>query len=55
MKATYPIRQGDPKSRAELDEWLRRREELLPGVPLSAREYLMVQALTNLRRRYAKM
>jgi hypothetical protein len=55
VRPTYPIRQGDPKTRAELDEWLKRREEALPGIPLSAREYLMVQALTSLRRRYAKM
>ena len=45
MKPTYPIRPGDPQTRAELEEWLKRREEVLPGEPLSAREYLMVQRL----------
>ena len=33
----------DPRTPKELDQWLAEREERLPGVPLTAREMLMVQ------------
>jgi len=49
----------DPKNRAQLDDWLKRRQELLvlegkpADTPLNAREYLMVQRLTHSRPAYS--
>lgn len=49
----------DPKNRAQLDDWLERRRQLLANdgksadTPLSAREYLMVQRLTRSRPAYS--
>jgi len=43
----------DPRNREELKDWLKRREQLYPGVPLSAREYLMVQRLGSSRPPYS--
>lgn len=49
-----PLRQPtDPRTREELADWLKRREELLPGEPLSAREYLMVERLRMSKPRYS--
>ena len=39
----YPPLRTDPRTPKELDQWLAEREERLPGVPLTAREMLMVQ------------
>jgi len=56
MNITLPT---DPKNRAQLDDWLKRRQELLAlegkplDTPLSAREYLMVQRLTRSRPAYS--
>ena len=43
----------DPTNRAELADWLRRRERLRPGEPLDPREYLMVQRLQAARPPYS--
>lgn len=48
-----PALPGDPRNREELVEWLKRREEQYPGVPLSPREYLMVQRLKSSRPAYS--
>lgn len=46
-------REGDPKTRDELKDWLKRREELFPGAPLNARQYLMVQWLRGKKPAYS--
>lgn len=58
MSIEKPVCDGvplaDPKNRAELNEWLTRREEILgKGVPLTPREYLMVQRLGSGRPPYS--
>lgn len=56
MTASLPT---DPKNRAQLEDWLKRRREILAfegkplDTPLSAREYLMVQRLTASRPAYS--
>ena len=44
---------GDPRNREELAEWLKRREHQQPGVPLTPREYLMIQRLGSKRPPYS--
>ncbi len=53
MSDPIPPLQGDPTNRKELETWLRQREKKQPGVPLSAREYLMVQRLGSARPPYS--
>lgn len=55
MNQDPPILLTDPRNRQELQDWLKRREELWPGKPLSAREYLMVQRLQSSRPPYSIM
>ena len=43
----YPPMPADPRNRDELRDWLKRRDEIAPGVPLSPREYLMVRRLSS--------
>lgn len=49
----------DPKTRAQLTDWLERRQQLLAldgkpaDTPLTAREYLMVQRLKAARPAYS--
>lgn len=56
---SQPALPTDPKNRAQLEDWLQRRRELLAlegkpaDTPLSAREYLMVQRLTASRPKYS--
>lgn len=56
---SQPTLGTDPKTRAQLDDWLQRRREILAlegkplDTPLSAREYLMVQRLTAARPKYS--
>lgn len=46
---------ADPRNRAELEDWLKRRAEYFKGKPppLSPREYLMVQRLQSTRHPYS--
>jgi hypothetical protein len=44
---------ADPRNREELKDWLERREQLYPGLPLTPREYLMVQGLQQKRPAYS--
>lgn len=53
MSEPYPRRLSDPRTRRELEEWLKAREERQPGVPLSPREWLMVQAIGRQKPPYA--
>lgn len=48
-----PSLPADPKNREQLADWLVRREQLFPGLPLSPREYLMVQKLQRKRPAYS--
>lgn len=43
----------DPRNRQEIDSWRDRREQLYPGEPLTAREYLMLQRLHATRFPYS--
>jgi hypothetical protein len=43
----------DPKTREQLKDWMDRREQLAPGLPLTPREYLMVERLKNTRHPYS--
>ena len=42
-----------PTHREQIDDWLRQREQLYPGVPLSAREYEMLKKLRANRPPYS--
>ena len=44
---------GDPRNRDELKDWLKEREHRQPGVPLTAREELMIRHLRPKRPPYS--
>ena len=48
-----PLLPGDPRNREELDQWRERRAKKAPDVPLSPREYLMIQQLGRRRPPYS--
>jgi hypothetical protein len=48
-----PTQLPEPRTREQLKDWLAWREQQYPGVPLSAREYLMVQRLKSSRPPYS--
>jgi hypothetical protein len=48
-----PSLPGDPRNREELAHWLKERERNHPGVPLSAREVLMIKSLQTRRPPYS--
>lgn len=56
---SIPSLPTDPKNRAQLADWLKRRQELLAlegkpeNTPLTAREELMVKRLTAARPAYS--
>lgn len=49
----FPALPGDPRNRDELKDWLKRHEADQPGVPLTAREALMVKSLQHRRPPYS--